>query len=690
MVRADRTVRRRWLVAPVLVALLTLILSAGGIALALRQGRVVYEARIRGLRDHAEVVSSRLQDGLRRLAQDRIGRIHQAFDNRDDAEINGFVTRDAWIELGFVYDGWALITWPATTVARSDRSYEALAPPGYGMAEVAEFVDHNLDEAIKLYERCTGEGTPVDWQLRAQTAIAACRAKQGRYDEAIEIYQRLRTRYTMILRSLDWPSLFRVNLALIDVLMEAGRHAQAVDAADELCRQIIAGQVPLTARQQAEVLMKWLRRLGYRSPEELQTLERQLDDLAERRHHLASAAGVVRTWMEPRLNPPPGAEERGIQFVVDTLGARPRALAYQRFDSRSGEVVVGVCIHLPALYASFVVPNVQAWGRGDLTLGPEGPPDAETAAPWTQALVMPLHAWVLRPAGTFVERVGREVRRQTWIYMGLTAVAVLIMLAATTVLVAAVRHEMVLTRLKNDFVANVSHELKTPLALIRLFGETLLYQRGVDEDKRRTYYEVITRESERLTHLINNILDFSRIDAGHKHYQRADCDIGRLVGQTLEAYRLQLDHHGFDCRVEIEPDLPRVSADADAISQAVLNLLNNAVKYSTDRKRLDVRVQRGRRVDRNGVSIAVADQGIGIRPEERQRLFDSFYRGNNDVVQATRGSGLGLTLVRHIVAGHDGEVRVESEVGRGSTFTIFLPESNHQALEDDHAANTDC
>ncbi len=682
MVASYRTARGGWWGVLGLVVLLTLILAGGGIALALRQGRVDRQARVRGLRDRAEIVSNQLQRRLRDLTEDRIGQIYRAYASQDDPTISHLVSREVWIELAFTYDRWALITWPATTVARSDRWHEAFAPPGFGLAEQLEFVDRKLDEAIALYHRCTGEGTPLYWQLQARMAIAGCLHKQQRFDEAIKSYQRLRTRYSMVLRGLDSPSLFSVNLALIDVLRDAKRTGQAAAAAEELLQQALDGQVPLPAREYAEMLTHRLETLTARSPEEIQQAQRQLGDIATRQHRLAGAASVVQTWMGPRLDPPLGTEERGVQFVTDTLGVRPRALAYRRFESGGTETLVGLCIHLPALYESFVVPTVEAASRGDLTVGPSNPEGPEVDAPWTQSLAMPLYAWRLRPAAAFVDRVGHDVRRQTWVTISLTSAALAVLMAAMVVLVLAVRREAALTRLKNEFVANVSHELKTPLALIRLFGETLLHGRTPSEEKRQEYYAVITRESERLTHLINNILDFSRIDAGHKRYQRTTCDVGQIVGQTLEAYRFQLDHHGFDLRVKIASDLPAVAADADAIARAVLNLVNNAVKYSQDRKVVEVRVTPGRRAGRDGVTIAVADQGVGISPAERDHLFDSFYRGSGELVRTRRGSGLGLTLVSHIVAGHDGEVWVDSEPGAGSTFTIFLPEIDHQAGEE--------
>lgn len=670
-----------WLGMSGLVILLALALAAGGVTLALRQGRAVEQTRIQGLRDRAESVSNRIHNDLYHLVEQRILTLRQAFSNRDDGPINRMVETHPWVELAFVYDRRTLITWPATTVARSDRPHEAFAPPGFGLAEQLEFADQRLDEAVELYKRCTGEGTPVYWQLRAYMAIAGCRSKQKQFDEAIEIYQRLRTRYTLVLRSLDEPSLFSVNLALIDVLATAGRREEAARTAESLLHDVTNGHVPLPAREYADLLVNRLKLLTHFIPVEIQEVQHELAEVAARQHQLSGAVGVVRTWMEPRLDPPLGRQEPGVQFIVDTLGARPRALAYRRFDSGGYETVVGLCIYLPALCERMVLPVVRTSGGDDLALHKETDTVSGGRIPWSQTLASPLQAWQIQPSSIFIDRVAREVRRQTGVYIALTLVASLTILGATIALLFALRRQMALARLKSEFVANVSHELKTPLSMIRLFGETLLSGRAGDEAKRREYYGVISRESERLSCLIDNILDFSRIDAGRKHYQRTECDVGQVVRKTVDAYRLQLDHHGFICRVDIAADLPIVHADPDAVSQAVLNLLSNAVKYSPDNRDLGIRVEAARENRRKGVRIIVSDRGIGIPPEERGRLFEGFFRGSHEVVRATRGTGLGLTLVRHIVAEHDGEIRVESTPGVGSTFTIFLPETNGDVSE---------
>ena len=216
-----------------------------------------------------------------------------------------------------------------------------------------------------------------------------------------------------------------------------------------------------------------------------------------------------------------------------------------------------------------------------------------------------------------------------------------------------VKRELHLSRLKSDFVANVSHELKTPLALIRLFAETLELGRVPGEEKARQYYRIINKESQRLTQLINNILDFSRIEAGRKEYRFARADVGRIVHEVIESYRFPIEQQGFTLEVDVAEELPAAQVDKEALSQALINLVNNAIKYSPDEKHLRVAA----RTEGNSLAISVADRGIGIAKADQKRIFEKFYRAENSLVHETKGSGLGLSLVQHIVEAHGGSVR---------------------------------
>jgi signal transduction histidine kinase len=265
--------------------------------------------------------------------------------------------------------------------------------------------------------------------------------------------------------------------------------------------------------------------------------------------------------------------------------------------------------------------------------------------------------------------IEQDVRRWEMGTLALIGFIDLMLGAGLFLIYSNVQREIHLSRLKSDFVANVSHELKTPLALIRLFAETLELGRVQSEDKARQYYRLINKESQRLTQLINNILDFSRIEAGRKEYRFAPTDVGRIVNEVVDAYRFQIEQNGFDLEVRVDEDLPEVSADKEALGQALLNLVNNAIKYTRDGKYLRLEVTR--RGDE--VRVAVTDRGIGIAKAEHRKIFEKFYRAEDSLVHETKGSGLGLPLVRHIMEAHGGSVEVESTPGKGSTFTLVLP-----------------
>jgi signal transduction histidine kinase len=268
--------------------------------------------------------------------------------------------------------------------------------------------------------------------------------------------------------------------------------------------------------------------------------------------------------------------------------------------------------------------------------------------------------------GRSIEQLaGRERHLYLALFIGILAV----MLIGIVVLARAVIHETEISSMKSEFVSNVTHELKTPLSLIRMFGETL--ESGIvnEEGKRKEFYSIIRKESERLTHLINNVLDFSRIDSGIKEYDIAETDLASIIRHSLEAYKFHIRDRGFEIESKIPGEPVMVFVDKDAISQAFLNLLSNAVKYSEDCKYIGVEISR----EKDLVKISVADHGIGMAKGELKRIFDKFYRVPNYTVKQARGSGLGLTLTRHIIEAHGGTIDVESEPGKGSRFTIRLP-----------------
>ncbi|HEX8799005.1 MAG TPA: HAMP domain-containing sensor histidine kinase [Terriglobales bacterium] len=294
-----------------------------------------------------------------------------------------------------------------------------------------------------------------------------------------------------------------------------------------------------------------------------------------------------------------------------------------------------------------------------------GPPEVEHSF----ESVFPGLVLGMKLRGTTIEAMSAKWLRTSYIILGGLS---LLLAAGVWLTYRNVTRELALAKLKSDFVSNVSHELRTPLALIRLYSETLELGRLPNSSKQHEYHEIIRKESERLTALINNILDFSRIEAGKKEYTFRETDVADLVRSTLESYRFEIEQNGFRLEEKIEDNLPPLQVDREAIARSLLNLVNNAVKYSVSDKYLGVSLYR-----RNGgVNLEVVDHGIGIPPNEQAKIFEKFYRACDPLVHNTKGSGLGLSLVRHIVEAHGGEVGVESSPGKGSKFTITLPLQN--------------
>lgn len=255
------------------------------------------------------------------------------------------------------------------------------------------------------------------------------------------------------------------------------------------------------------------------------------------------------------------------------------------------------------------------------------------------------------------------------VYYCLIAAANIIMIVGVFGALRNISKELAISDMRSDFVARVSHELRTPLGLIRLYAETLEMGRTKDDNKKKEYLKSIIKESERLTALINNILNFSQIEAETKHYTFVETHVDDVVQESVETMRYHLERHGFELGVDVAERIPAISCDPEAIQQALYNLLSNAMKYSGEGKRIEVRAypQDGE------VVIEVKDYGIGIASVHQRKIFQEFYRVDDPRVRQTGGSGLGLALVKHIVESHGGKLLVSSVPGKGSTFYIHLP-----------------
>lgn len=271
----------------------------------------------------------------------------------------------------------------------------------------------------------------------------------------------------------------------------------------------------------------------------------------------------------------------------------------------------------------------------------------------------------LRPQVAQALNLTDATQRDMRTYAGAIAAVLLILSAGIFLLWRDLSREARLNRVRAELVSSVSHELKTPITLIRLYGETLL--RGIDEEHREDFYRIIARESTRLGQLVDGILSFSRVERGQQAYNFEEGDLAPVVGRVVDDYREYLERSGFRLDGKLPGSTPAVRFDAAALSQAVVNLLDNAVKYSGDSREIAVRMA----AENGSVTLEIEDHGIGIAPADHQKIFERFYRVANG--NGKGGYGVGLYLVRHIMDAHGGRAEVESEQGRGSCFRLVFP-----------------
>lgn len=248
----------------------------------------------------------------------------------------------------------------------------------------------------------------------------------------------------------------------------------------------------------------------------------------------------------------------------------------------------------------------------------------------------------------------------------------LIIITGVVIIYRTIRKEIKLTQIKSDFVSNVSHELRTPLALISMFAETLEMGRVKSEEKRNEYYQIISHESTRLSRIVNSILSFSKIESGKRTYNFALTDLNALVNRIYDNYQFHLENQGFKFTFEPSNRLSKINADPEALSEAIINLIDNAAKYSNDTKEILLKTYQ----KNENIILEIRDKGIGISKDDKEKIFDKFFRVSTGLVHNTKGTGLGLTIVKHVLDAHNAEIELESKVNEGSTFRIIFKSVN--------------
>jgi signal transduction histidine kinase len=507
-------------------------------------------------------------------------------------------------------------------------------------AEAVRLEQGDSAKAADEFARVARESSDENTTARALQGQARCLAKIGRKDTAFNVLTETLGAERFARAQDAQGRLLVANADLMALeLIESPADPRFQVVKDRLIKRVndYAG-APIPAPQRRFLM----RRLQQAAPAEASFPTMKAEEIAAR-------------WIEATPNPTraPGLSATALTNICQFPSANGRVVVLSRCNDLLARIRgVTALDSLPKEMEIVPVPPGQDLPGDGLIVMAAGP----SLPGWRLALKEP----GLLDATT-------NARISTYFWTGFFAVVAMCVLAA--IVLNLVRRQMALARLKNDLVANVTHELKTPLSSMRLLVDTLLNSEKLNEQTAREYLQLIAKENNRLSRLIDNFLTFSRMERNKHVFDFAEVSVARIVDGAVAAVRERFNAPSCVFDVTLDEDLPAVVADGDALVTALINLLDNAFKYSEDTKHIQLRA----RAERGTVCLDVQDNGIGLSPRETKKVFKRFYQVDQSLSRESGGCGLGLSIVHYIVAVHRGEVRVESEPGKGSTFTIVLP-----------------
>lgn len=580
---------------------------------------------------------------------------------------------------------------PGDILYSSSPASEGIQQAGLKRAEAYEFKDKNYKRAISQYRSLADQSPDTAFKAQMLANISRCLVKAKDYAGAIQNYQRICEDYLENTSSSGMPFALFSQLQMASCYRKLGEFQLSLQTSFDLYKDILN--------------LRWrLRDAQFKTYASL--VEDAISDILSENHPNLSLKDykeefkLLKNLHQERLEQWLVIKDISQNIIPELRDRRDfstyRSIPYQYHktinertfllstvqipDSSKTRPVglLGAKVREPYLM-EHVIPDVLENSQfrntsnviishfsGKILLGERNAPeDPTTATEFFEDNFPPWKIEVFRSEGKALGAL--DIKRNFYFWTILTLVIVLI--SGSVLISRTIAHEIAVLKLKSDFVSSVSHEFKSPLTSIKALAERLRDGKVKDSDRMKQYSSVITQDVDRLIHLVRNILDFSRIEEGKKEYEFVESNIAQLVTQQIESFKRSECAKGLEILIRISEDIPYLDVDKEAFSQALNNLLDNAVKFSSDRKEIEVNLKK----EDKSVIIEVRDWGIGIPPQDLNKIFDKFYQGRSTPRQLAKGTGLGLTLVKHTVEAHGGRMVVKSRVGEGSLFSIILP-----------------
>ena len=541
----------------------------------------------------------------------------------------------------------------------------------FAAARQLEFTGKQYAEAAESYGRFSADKDP-------RIAIAAimgksrCLSKIGRLDEAIEECQK--AAFASVDRNTDTALLVAIQnarLLLLDLLRQAGaksRQELAQRTVDELIADIYSiPQMPSSrnlfiAGKVLQTLVDMPFLAGKTSLKK-ETLVK-LVVAEEFSIFIAENASLIRTMPD---RPPDTFFRAGADYCIYHK-TPSMALLILFSDKAIASVLAGYEDTFKGSDSTYRIIDAS----GDFVAGLAKP----TGRPFsTASLADCFPGWKVELYFKGGDIFDKAADRQIAIYIWTGALVILLILVVGAFAARAIGRQIRLNKMKNDFIATVSHELKTPLSSMRVLVDTLLEGNIKDETQTEEYLRMTAKENERLSRMIDSFLTFSRMERNKKAFEMTPANPASIANDAAEAVRTKYAVHNCQFTVDIAENLPQIHADHGAMVTVLVNLLDNACKYTGDQKQIALNVF----AEKDNVCFAVSDNGIGLAHRHIRKIFDSFYQVDNSLARKVEGCGLGLSIVKFIVDAHKGKISVDSRPGKGSTFTVKIPVSSKQA-----------
>jgi signal transduction histidine kinase len=562
--------------------------------------------------------------------------------------------------------------------------------PDIARAERAEFQRKNYTDAISRYGQILLRSKEKQVKAWIQSRIARCELKQKDSKQAVIAYRSILSDFSNLFTESGRPLGLVSHLEMLDALISENDleifFRESLETYEQLEQNIWSldgDQIKFYAAMLKNVIDEVLAENSSDDiPDNYSASIEDIQDLIEKKLKIWHMAEAVRVKILPGINEKLENSRNDIPRIlknainIDGNDVLVLLLPLDKEKSENYEEFLGSLIRISDLKEeidSLVIENspsgISIFLRSTLSdkiiFGDET--RVEASPVYTDFFPENFPPW--RVEVYLSDSGNSEFFLYKNIFFWIILALLLILFLGSGLIIRTIVQEVNLLNLKSDFIASVSHEFKTPLTAMGAILERLLGNKVSDPKKTKEYYQILSHDSERLKRLVKNVLDFTKIEEDKKEYRLESIDIVNLVRREVDSFEKEHEMEGYCVGIKIDDNIPLVFADEDAMSQALHNILDNAAKFSGEEKNIHVEVS----VEQNTVKIAIQDSGVGIPENEQKKIFEKFYRGKQASTVAPTGTGLGLTLVKHIMVAHRGDVIIQSQPGKGSRVSLVLP-----------------